>query len=279
MQAITPLRSTPVLSADAVSFAYNNGRDVFRNFSLKVKRGEFLALLGPSGCGKSTMLNLLSGFLKPTSGTISINGQPVFPEMPALGYVFQTANLFPWLSVEDNVRFGLKMAGKTSIAEQRRKALHYLSLVGLEKNAADLPHQLSGGMRQRVALARTLALEPDILLMDEPFAALDAITRIHMNEELLRLWSELGQTIVFITHDIDEAIFLADRVVVLGLPPDGIDSEFPIDLPRPRDRNKVRSSPRFADYGDQLMRRIGAITQTGRPTRLEQSGARQHVSL
>jgi NitT/TauT family transport system ATP-binding protein len=279
MKIISPLRSPPVLSADAVGFAYKNGREVFRNFSLTIKRGEFTALLGPSGCGKSTMLNLLSGFLKPSSGTIRINGQPVFPEMPALGYVFQSPNLFPWLSVEDNVRFGLKMAGKTSPAEQREKARHYLSLVGLEKSATDLPHQLSGGMRQRVALARTLALEPDILLMDEPFAALDAITRIHMNEELLRLWSDLGQTILFITHDIDEAVFLADRVVVLGLPPDGIDSEILIDLPRPRDRLKTRSSARFADYGEQLMGRIGAITQPGRPASHQQSGARHYASV
>ncbi|MBB3916856.1 NitT/TauT family transport system ATP-binding protein [Rhizobium fabae] len=235
-----------------------------------------MALLGPSGCGKSTMLNLLSGFLKPTAGRVCINGQPVFPEMQALGYVFQTPNLFPWLSVEDNVCFGLKMAGKNAV-EQREKARQYLSLVGLEAVARDLPHQLSGGMRQRVALARTLALEPDILLMDEPFAALDAITRIQMNEELLRLWSELSQTIIFITHDIDEAVFLADRVVVLGLPPNGIDSEILIDLPRPRDRHKVRSTARFADYGDQLMHRIGAITQLGQSASLNHSGARQNA--
>ena len=143
--------------------------------------------------------------------------------------------------------------------------------------ARDLPHQLSGGMRQRVALARTLALEPDILLMDEPFAALDAITRIQMNEELLRLWSELSQTIIFITHDIDEAVFLADRVVVLGLPPNGIDSEILIDLPRPRDRHKVRSTARFADYGDQLMHRIGAITRLRQSASLNHSGARQNA--
>jgi NitT/TauT family transport system ATP-binding protein len=279
MKTISPIRSSAVLSAENVGFAYKNGREVFKDFSLTVKKGEFVALLGPSGCGKSTMLNLLSGFLNPTSGAIRINGEPVYPEMSTLGYVFQAPNLFPWLSVEDNVRFGLKMAGRTSPAEQREKARHYLSLVGLEKSALELPHQLSGGMRQRVALARTLALEPDILLMDEPFAALDAITRIHMNEELLRLWSELRQTIVFITHDIDEAIFLADRVVVLGLPPHGIDSETLIDLPRPRDRLKTRSSARFADYGEQLMGRIEAITQPGRPASAEQSGARHYATV
>jgi NitT/TauT family transport system ATP-binding protein len=277
MSPVTFFCDSPVLLADSVGFAYPNGKEVFRDFSLTVRRGEFAALLGPSGCGKSTLLNLLSGFLQPTSGTISINGALVFPEMPALGYVFQSPNLFPWLSVEDNVRFGLKMAGKTGAAEQREKARHYLALVGLEASAADLPHQLSGGMRQRVSLARTLVLEPDILLMDEPFAALDAITRIHMNEELLRLWSDLGQTILFITHDIDEAVFLADRVVVLGLPPDGIASEIPIDLPRPRDRHMVRSTARFADYSEQLMRRIGAITRT-RPTAMSNpSGVGHHA--
>ncbi|MBB3135433.1 NitT/TauT family transport system ATP-binding protein [Rhizobium pisi] len=276
MEIVTPFHPPAVLSVDGIGFTYKNGREVFRNFSLTVKKREFVALLGPSGCGKSTMLNLLSGFLKPTAGRVCINGQPVFPEMQALGYVFQTPNLFPWLSVEDNVCFGLKMAGKNAV-EQREKARHYLSLVGLEAVARDLPHQLSGGMRQRVALARTLALEPDILLMDEPFAALDAITRIQMNEELLRLWSELSQTIIFITHDIDEAVFLADRVVVLGLPPNGIDSEILIDLPRPRDRHKVRSTARFADYGDQLMHRIGAITQLRQSASLNHSGARQNA--
>jgi NitT/TauT family transport system ATP-binding protein len=279
METITSLRLPAILSADNVSYTYRNGREVFRNLSLKVQRGEFAALLGPSGCGKSTLLNLLSGFLKPTSGQVLVNGADVYPEMQALGYVFQAPNLFPWLSVEDNVQFGLRMAGKLNAAERREKALHYLSLVGLQKTATDLPHQLSGGMRQRVALARSLALEPDILLMDEPFAALDAITRIHMNEELLRLWSDLSQTIVFITHDIDEAVFLADRVVVLGLPPSGIDSEIAIDLPRPRDRASTHSTPRFAEYGNQLMRRIGAMTQFGTTASVQQPGTHHHGSL
>jgi NitT/TauT family transport system ATP-binding protein len=253
----------PVLAAEHLGFRYANGREVFRDFSLTMGRGAFTSLLGPSGCGKSTLLNLLSGFIAPTSGRVLVNGAPVFPEMPALGYVFQAPNLFPWLTVEDNVRFGLRMAGTLRPAEQKEKARHYLSLVGLENSAGDLPHQLSGGMRQRVALARSLALEPDLLLMDEPFAALDAITRAHMNEELLRLWSDLGQTILFITHDIDEAVFLADRVVVLGLPPGGIDSETIIDLPRPRDRTRIRGNQRYIDYGEQLMARIGAMTGTG----------------
>ncbi|MGO4567529.1 ABC transporter ATP-binding protein [Rhizobium sp. 2YAF20] len=272
--------SQPILAAQGVGFAYSGGREVFRDFSLSTRPGEFVALLGPSGCGKTTLLNLLSGFLKPTSGSIRINGEVVLPEMAALGYVFQSANLFPWLSVLENVRFGLRMAGRSNAAEQREKARRYLALVGLEDTADELPHRLSGGMRQRAALARSLALEPSLLLMDEPFAALDAITRINMNEELLRLWTELGQAIVFITHDIDEAVFLADRVVLLGLPPNGIDSELAIDLPRPRNRLSTRLSPRFAEYGEELMRRIGSLTSTGLPNSQQlQSGSRYHASL
>ena len=265
------------LHAQDVSFAYPGGREVFQGFSLETHPGEFVALLGPSGCGKTTLLNLLSGFLQPTAGRISISDMPVVPELATLGYVFQTPNLFPWLSVLENVRFGLKMAGRLTAAEQREKARHYLALVGLEETADDLPHRLSGGMRQRVALARTLALEPGILLMDEPFAALDAITRINMNEELLRIWSELGQTIIFITHDVDEAVFLADRVVVLGLPPNGIDSQTLIDLPRPRDRLTTRSTSRFSEYGDHLMHRISAISSAKRNHSVTPSGARIHA--
>jgi NitT/TauT family transport system ATP-binding protein len=273
-------RSPSILTAQGVGFAYSSGREVFRDFCVSIRPGEFVALLGPSGCGKTTLLNLLSGFLKPTIGSIRINGEAVLPEMAALGYVFQSPNLFPWLSVLENVRFGLRMAGRLNAAEQRQKARRYLALVGLEDTADELPHRLSGGMRQRVALARSLALEPSLLLMDEPFAALDAITRINMNEELLRLWAELGQAIVFITHDIDEAVFLADRVVLLGLPPNGIDSQLAIDLPRPRDRLGTRLSPRFAEYGEELMRRIGSLTGTRLPNSQHlQSGSSYHASL
>jgi NitT/TauT family transport system ATP-binding protein len=265
------------LRAENVSFAYPGGRSVFQDFSFETQPGEFVALLGPSGCGKTTLLNLLSGFLQPTVGSIRINDMPVVPEIPSLGYVFQAPNLFPWLSAIENVRFGLKMAGRIGPREQLEKARHYLALVGLEEAADELPHRLSGGMRQRVALARTLALEPGILLMDEPFAALDAITRIDMNEELLRIWSKLHQTVIFITHDVDEAVFLADRVIMLGLAPSGIDGQELIDLPRPRDRLTTRALPRFAEFGDHFMRRIGAITAARRPHPAMPSGARQHA--
>ena len=248
-----------VLDVDRLRFAYGDGRAVFHDFSLKVRSGEFVALLGPSGCGKTTLLNLLSGFLAPDAGSIRIDGAPVRPEAPGLGYVFQTANLFPWLSVLENIRFGLRMRGD-SLASQDERSRKYLALVELDHLADEMPHRLSGGQRQRVAIARTLALEPSLLLMDEPFGALDAITRMTMNEELLRLWSTLRQSILFITHDIDEAIFLSDRVVTLGLPPTGVHDEIAIDLPRPRDRVKTRAAPRFAELNAHLLRGIGAAT-------------------
>ncbi len=251
-----PPRCAATLSVDAIDFSYPNGHAVFKNLSLQVRPGEFVALLGPSGCGKSTLLNLLSGFQQPSRGSISINGAPVRPEMDELGYVFQSPQLFPWLNALENTRFGLRMEQRLSLSEQYERARHYLALVGLTHAEKKLPFQLSGGMQQRVSLARALALEPKLLLMDEPFAALDAITRNSMNEEILRLWSALGQSIVFITHDIDEAVFLADRVVVLGSTPNGVRSELDIDLPRPRSHRETRKLPRFFDYSGALMESI-----------------------
>jgi len=252
-------RPAATLSVDSINFSYSNGHEVFRAFSLEAKPSEFIVLLGPSGCGKTTLLNLLSGFQQPDTGAISINGAPVRPEMPELGYVFQSPQLFPWLSVLENVRFGLRMQHRFSAKEQTEKALHYLALVGLDKATDKLPYQLSGGMQQRVSLARALALEPALLLMDEPFAALDAITRNNLNEETLRLWSELGQTVVFITHDIDEAIFLADRVVVLDVAPGSIHSELSIDIPRPRSNLETRKLPCFIEYRTTLMEEISDV--------------------
>ncbi len=256
--------SPPVLSAEQLGFGYPGGGEVFSGLSLTVRRGEFLALVGPSGCGKTTLLNLLSGFLKPSTGSVRVDGVEVFPELPALGYVFQTPNLFPWLTVLANVRFGLRMAGTMPASRQHQRAMEYLALVGLADVADFLPHQLSGGMRQRVALARALVLEPRILLMDEPFAALDAISRLSMQEELLRIWRALGQAIIFITHDLDEAVFLADRVLVLGAAPQGICGAFDIDLPRPRDALDTRRSERFLAYRAQISDRIAALTGSSR---------------
>jgi NitT/TauT family transport system ATP-binding protein len=241
------------LTVERIGFRYPGGQTVFDDFSFHAEPGEFVALLGPSGCGKSTLLNLLAGFHAPTRGAVLLDGAPVAPEMPQLGYVFQSPHLFPWLTALENVRFGLRMANHADAEAQRAHARRYLDLVGLGAAADRLPHELSGGMQQRVAIARALALEPGLLLMDEPFSALDAITRAGLNDELLRIWSALGQTIVFITHDIDEAVFLADRVIVLGTAPRGIQAELKIDLPRPRTFHAARKLPRFAEYAAALM--------------------------
>lgn len=253
------MQQADALTVDDISFSYPNGHPVFSSFSLSARPAEFVAILGPSGCGKTTLLNLLSGFVQPQSGQITINQTAVRPERSELGYVFQAPQLFPWLSALENVRFGLRMNAQTSEAQQRAHALQYLRLVGLEHAAQRLPHQLSGGMQQRVSLARTLALEPSVLLMDEPFAALDAISRNSMNEEILRIWAELRQTVLFITHDIDEAVFLADRVIVLNIAPGGIHSELKINLPRPRSNVKTRRLPAFLDYRNELMERISQV--------------------
>ena len=248
-------------AVESLVFAYEPGKPVFDGLALDVRPGEFLVLIGPSGCGKTTLLNLLSGFLAPQRGRVTLAGAPVRPEQPELGYVFQAPQLFAWLSVLENVRFGLRMAGTLDVAEQRRRPREALALVGLDDAADRLPHELSGGMRQRVSLARSIVLRPRVLLMDEPFAALDAITRRELNDEILRVWRELGQTVVFITHDIDEAVFLADRVVVLGKAPAGIESELAIDLPRPRTQHGTRADARFAALGAALMERIVGVSR------------------
>jgi NitT/TauT family transport system ATP-binding protein len=249
------------LAVEQIGFRYPGGQAVFDNFSFHAEPGEFVALLGPSGCGKSTLLNLLAGFHAPTRGAVRLDGVPVAPEMPQLGYVFQSPHLFPWLSALENVRFGLRMANAADVPAQRARARHFLDLVGLAGAADKLPHELSGGMQQRVAIARALAMEPGLLLMDEPFSALDAITRTSLNEELLRIQAALGQTIVFITHDVDEAVFLADRVIVLGTAPRGIQAEVCIDLPRPRRFHEVRKLARFGDYAGQLMDHVATAME------------------
>lgn len=253
------IKSPAALAINDITFRYPRGATVFEHFSFYAEDGEFVVLLGPSGCGKSTLLNLLAGFTQPLQGNIQVYGTSIRPENARLGYVFQQPQLFSWLSALENVRFGLRMAHRGDKGQQRAIARRYLERVGLG-HAADLfPHEMSGGMQQRVSLARVLALEPQVLLMDEPFAALDAITRGQMNEETLRLWSELGQTTLFITHDIEEAVFLADRVIVLNLAPRGIHSELVINLPRPRSNIETRQLPAFQAYRNELLHRISAV--------------------
>jgi len=253
------------LSVDNICFAYDAGTNIFQGLSIDVNPGEFLSIIGPSGCGKTTMLNLLSGFVHPDSGSVRLRGEPIAPEDPHFGYVFQQPTLFPWLSTVENVEFGLKMNAKLTPSEMREKARTYLDLVGLSSFANYLPRQLSGGMQQRVSLARALVMEPHLLLMDEPFGALDAITRETMNDELLRLWDELGQTVVFITHHIDEAIYLSDRILVLNRPPRGIATELISELPRPRSGPVTRTSELFWQYKKQLIDEIAQVAaQTNR---------------
>ncbi len=203
------------------------------NINLQVRSGEFVCIVGPSGCGKSTLLHLIAGLQSQTSGQVLIDGTPVQGPGTDRIMIFQDHGLFPWLTVGENVEFGMKMKGVPK-AERLEKMRYYLQLVHLAKFEKSYIHQLSGGMRQRVAIARALATEPDVLLMDEPFAALDAQTRDLLHDELERIWSETGRTIIFVTHNVREAVRLGDRVILLTFRPGRVKSEFPVELDRPR---------------------------------------------
>jgi ABC-type nitrate/sulfonate/bicarbonate transport system ATPase subunit len=219
--------------------------------SLEVHAGELLCLLGPSGCGKSTLLNIVAGFLPPTRGRVLVGGVPVTGPGPERGVVFQEYVLFPWLTVAQNIEFGPRLMG-TPAAGCREIAARYLEMVGLTAHASKFPAQLSGGMKQRVAIARALANDPAIVLMDEPFGALDAQTREVMQEELSRIQRVEHKTIVFVTHSIREAVYLADRVVVMTSPPGRIKEIFAIKLPEPRDR----FVPEFTRYEREITRLV-----------------------
>ena len=216
------------------TFAHNGAPlEVLHDVSLTVAEGEFICLLGPSGCGKSTLIHLVAGLERPTTGKVLVAGRPVTGPDPSRTVVFQDAALFPWLSVLGNVEFGLRMAG-LSKEIRRARAMEYIKLVHLSKFTQAYPHQLSGGMKQRVAIARALALQPSVLLMDEPFAALDAQTRAVLQNELLEIWELARPTILFVTHNVREATGLADRVYVISSRPGRIRDVRPIAVPRPR---------------------------------------------
>jgi NitT/TauT family transport system ATP-binding protein len=219
--------------------------------SLSIEEGEFVALLGPSGCGKSTLLNLLAGFESTSEGTLLFDGKTVTRPGPDRGVVFQEAALFPWLNVWQNVVFGPQVQG-VARSEYESRARKLLKLVGLEAFADALPAQLSGGMRQRVGIARVLAMSPRALLMDEPFGALDAQTRLSMQQLLLDVWQALGTTVLFVTHDIDEAILLSDRICVMSARPGRIMRTIPIALARPRSISSL-TSPEFVAYKAAIM--------------------------
>jgi NitT/TauT family transport system ATP-binding protein len=223
---------------------------VLEDIDLEVREGEFVCILGPSGCGKSTLLNVVAGFLTPTAGSVRIDGEEVRGPDPRRIFVFQERGVFPWLTVEGNIGFGL---GKLARGERERRIAHYVRLVGLDGFENAYPHELSGGMKQRVEVARALAVNPDMLYLDEPFGALDSITRLVMRSELLRIWRTEQKTILFVTHDIEESVQLADRVVVLTARPAQIRRIVAIDLPHPRDL----SSRRYLELRDGIFEEIG----------------------
>ena len=227
-----------------------NTVDVLENIDLEARVGEFVCILGPSGCGKSTLLNIVGGFLRQTSGEVAIDGEPVTGPDPRRIFVFQERGVFPWLTVEGNIGFGLF---KLSKEEKARRIAHYVKLVGLTGFEQAYPQELSGGMKQRLEVARALAVNPDMLFLDEPFGALDSITRLIMRGELLRIWEAERKTILFVTHDIEESVQLADRVIVMSARPARIRRIVEIDMPHPRDL----SSRRYLELRDGIFEEIG----------------------
>jgi len=244
LQAVAPHAGAIALSKVEVHFG--DGKQAVRaldDIDLRIAPGEFVSVLGPSGCGKSTILGAIAGFMPVSAGEVRVDAQRVAAPGPDRGVVFQQHTLFPWKTVARNVEFGLKMRGLPR-AEREKTAREILTHVGLGEFLNHYPHQLSGGMQQRVALARVLVNRPRVLLMDEPFCALDAQTRLQMQQMLLALWHELHMTVVFVTHDVDEAVFLSDRVIVLTPRPARIKREIAVRLPRPRTPD-VLTSPEF----------------------------------
>ena len=223
---------------------------VLENIDLEIRDGEFICLVGPSGCGKSTLLNVMAGFLSPTEGVVEIDGEAVRGPDPRRILVFQDHGVFPWLTVEGNIEFGLS---KFSGRERKERVAHYVQMVRLQGFEHTYPPDLSGGMKQRLQVARALAMNPDVLYLDEPFGALDAITRVMMRNELMRIWQAERRTVIFVTHDVDEAVQLADRVVVLSSRPAKVQDVHSVNIPHPRNI----SSPRYLEHRDELLQKIG----------------------
>ncbi|HEX3577831.1 MAG TPA: ABC transporter ATP-binding protein [Thermoanaerobaculia bacterium] len=228
--------------------------EVLQHIDLGAEEGEFLCIVGPSGCGKSTLLNIAGGFLRPTSGSVTIDGEAVTAPDRRRIFVFQERGVFPWLTVEGNIGFGLFALND---AERKARVAQYIDLVGLKGFETSYPRELSGGMKQRVEVARALAVNPDVLFLDEPFGALDSITRLQMRSELLRIWRAERKTVLFVTHDIEESVQLADRVVVMSARPGRIRRVVNIDIPHPRDL----SSRRYIELRDLIFGEIGLAHQ------------------
>ena len=245
--------SASKISVQGITKTFPLGNEDFvalDNVSLDIDDNEFVTVVGPSGCGKSTLMNILAGLEDPTSGKALVDGKSVSGPSPERGVIFQQYALFPWLSVRKNVEFGLATA-HVSKAERRERAEYFIRMVGLEQFADALPKMLSGGMKQRCAIARAYAVNPSILLMDEPFGALDALTRVKLQEQLLETWSKEKRTVMFITHDVDEAVFLANRVVVMAANPGRIYDVVDVDLSYPRTED-LRLSPGFTELRNRV---------------------------
>lgn len=251
--ALAPQATATKISFRSVSRHFGAGDSHFvalDRLDLDIADGEFVTVVGPSGCGKSTAMNIAAGLLDVSSGEVLVDGVAVQGPSPQRGVIFQQYALFPWLTVRENVEFGLKIKGM-SRTERRRISDHFIGLVGLADFADALPKTLSGGMKQRCAIARAYAVNPTILLMDEPFGALDALTRVHMQDQLLDTWSRERRTVMFITHDVDEAVFLANRVIVMAARPGRLHKIIPVGLPYPR-TEAMRLSSEFASIRNQV---------------------------
>lgn len=252
--AVAPATPAPMLKFEKVGFSYD-GRPIMRDVSFSIAPGEILVLLGPSGCGKTTILNMVAGFLRPTEGVAVVDGREISGPGPDRGVVFQAAALFDWMTVAENIAFSLRCSGRRK-AERRAVAEEMAALVGLKGFEDAYPYQLSGGMRQRVGLARVLAAKPKIMLMDEPFSALDVQTRETLQEEVLRIRDRTGCTILFITHAIDEAAFLGDRIFLLNDLSTGAYDAYDVSLPTPRDQAENRLHPSFLRLRETIYRRM-----------------------
>src|SRR5215467_99691 len=244
----------------------SHGRAAFRDISFSVGQGEFIALIGPSGCGKSTLLHIMAGLSEPTAGTVSLNGELIAGPRSEMMFVFQqyTKSIFPWKTVLDNVLLGVKYQAGVTRDMRNKIGSEHLAMVGLARYPHYYPYQLSGGMQQRVAIARALARQPKILLMDEPFSALDAMMRVELQDLLLKLWQELGLTILFVTHDLDEALYLGQRVIMLSASPGTIAEDVAVPLAYPRRQIETRSEPTYLELRKRLYRNMVAQVMAGR---------------
>jgi NitT/TauT family transport system ATP-binding protein len=258
---------TEFLAIDGLGKQFtSHGRAALTDITFSVGQGEFVALIGPSGCGKSTLLHIMAGLSQPTAGTVRLKGEAVHEPRPDMMFVFQqyTKSIFPWKTVLQNVLLGVKYRTKVSRRTLEQTCLDHLDLVGLARYPHYYPYQLSGGMQQRVAIARALARRPNILLMDEPFSALDAMMRVELQDLLLKLWADLGLTVLFVTHDLDEALYLAQRVIMLTASPGRIAERVSVPLAYPRRQIETRSDRAYLELRERLYRTMVAQVMAGR---------------